>query len=191
MRTRTEELRRIKEEDTKDCYSDDSTKPLMFCGIDNGVSGSIGFVSLDGFSEMIIMPTYSEFNYTKKKAKITRINHSHLINILAAKKRKFQLRIFLERPMVNPMRFKASVSAIRALENTLLALDYLQLSLMDYVDSREWQKVMLPSGCKGPELKKASMDIGCRKYPNYKTVILKRGDADGLLMAEWAKRTSR
>ena len=48
------------------------------------------------------------------------------------------------------------------------------------------QKDMLPKGCKGEELKKASLDIGNRLFPSFKTV--KHPDRDGLLIAEWARR---
>ena len=42
-----------------------------------------------------------------------------------------------------------------------------------YIDSKEWQKELLPSGCKGEELKTASRDIGCRLFPKYKDLIIK------------------
>jgi len=49
--------------------------------------------------------------------------------------------------------------------------------------------VMLPHGVKGPaELKKASADIGKRLFPGQTEAIDKHKDADGLLMAEWARR---
>ena len=89
--------------------------------------------------------------------------------------------------MINPMRFQASVSAARSLEATLIAIESLNLPHM-YVDSRKWQKALLPHGCKGDELKKASLDIGCRLFPNRKQIIEKHKDADSLLIAEWARR---
>ncbi len=57
-----------------------------------------------------------------------------------------------------------------------------------YIDSREWQKMMLPDGVKGTtELKKASRTVGKRLFPQHQELI-DRVDADGLLMAEWARR---
>lgn len=38
------------------------------------------------------------------------------------------------------------------------------------------------------ELKKASMDIGLRLFPDQEEVIKKHKDADALLIAEWARR---
>lgn len=57
-----------------------------------------------------------------------------------------------------------------------------------YCDSKHWQRILLPKGAKGPELKKASMDIGCRLFPEHEKLIRKHKDADGLLIAEWARR---
>jgi hypothetical protein len=88
--------------------------------------------------------------------------------------------------MVNPQRFKASTSALRALEATIIVLEELRLPFQ-YIDSKEWQKEMLPKGIKGSsELKKASLDIGNRLFPQFKDV--KHGDRDGLLMAEYCRR---
>jgi hypothetical protein len=49
---------------------------------------------------------------------------------------------------------------------------------------------MFPKGLKGIELKKASMDIGIRLFPHLEEVIIKQKDADGLLIAEWARRNN-
>jgi hypothetical protein len=93
----------------------------------------------------------------------------------------------VERPYVNPQGFKASVSALRALEATLICIEFAGISYQ-YVDSRDWQKVMLPKGCKGPELKSASMNLGCRLFPKFVDNIKHHKDADSLLIAEWARR---
>ena len=97
--------------------------------------------------------------------------------------------VVIERPMINPMRFQASVSAARSLESTLIAVEQIGFPRI-YVDSRQWQKKLLPQGCEGKELKKASMDIGFRLYPGGPTeqIIRKHKDADALLIAEWARR---
>jgi hypothetical protein len=86
--------------------------------------------------------------------------------------------------MVNSTRFNATLSAIRALEATLIALERSQFPY-EYIDSKEWQKVLLPKGLKGSdELKAASLDIGKRLFPS---LDIKK-DADGLLIAEYMRR---
>ncbi len=90
--------------------------------------------------------------------------------------------------MVNPTRFKATTSALRALEATLCVIELLRYPYT-YIDSKEWQRELLPSAIKGgPELKKASMQIGCRMFPKHKEKIIKQKDADGILLAEFCRR---
>lgn len=91
--------------------------------------------------------------------------------------------VLLERPYCNPAGFNASMLAARALEATLVVLDLLKLDYR-FVDSKEWQSVMLPKGIIGrDELKKASYEVGKKTFPNTKF----KKDADSLLMAQWAK----
>jgi len=163
---------------------------LYYIGIDNGVSGSIGVLSTDGTPpEFILSPVKSEQNYTKTKKNITRINYPELVKYFA----KFAAlpalaHVMLERPMVNPGRFMATTSALRALEATLIILEQFRISF-EYIDSKEWQKVLLPHGLKGPdELKKASHDIGCRLFPQFTELFDKHKDADGMLIAEYCRR---
>lgn len=172
-----------------------SDEPVVYVGIDNGVSGSVGIVKEGRDAKMSYMPTRSELSYTKAKRNITRIDWRQLRELFCTNlplgrtpDGTMVIKVFLERPMVNPGRFQATASALRALEATLIILEAFRLPIQ-YVDSREWQKVMLPSGIKGAaDLKKASADIGCRIFPNLSGAIRKHGDADGLLMAEWARR---
>lgn len=155
-----------------------------YVGIDNGVTGSLALL-LNSTTQFMPVPVYKEQSYTKKKQQITRIDFPALLKILATWK---PARAFIERPFVNPHGFKATASALRALEATLIAVEQIGLSYQ-YVDSREWQKVMLPAGIKGtPDLKRASVDIGCRLFPQYADSIRKHKDADSLLIAEWARR---
>ena len=158
-----------------------------FIGIDNGVSGSISIIDEKG-STFIETPTISQQNYTKKKANITRIDWKALYTLLIP----FQdtnCFVLLERPMVNPQRFMATTSALRSLEATLVVIEMACLPHA-FIDSKEWQKVLLPSGIKGSdELKKASLDIGCRMFPQHSGLIMKHKDADGLLIAEYCRRT--
>lgn len=156
-------------------------------GIDNGVSGTIGIITNE-CSYFYEMPTFSEQSYTKKKANITRICYGELYDMLLPYQGSSTFILF-ERPMVNPMRFIATMSALRSLESTLIVIEQLGIP-REYIDSKQWQKVLLPQGIKGSdELKKASEDIGCRLFPQHATLIKKHGDADGLLIAEFCRRT--
>jgi len=172
------------------------TEPI-YVGIDNGVSGSIGIVGIGREPLMLHIPVKKELSYTKAKRFLTRVDWKllrdlfwqNLIKIKDGEVRDVRARNRLA--LVNPTRFQATSSALRALEATLIVLEAQQFPVQ-YVDSREWQRIMLPSGLKGAgELKKASADVGRRMFPNLRAVIDKQGDADGLLMAEWARRERR
>ena len=153
-----------------------------YIGLDNGVSGSIGIISPTGTSFFHI-PTKSTLDYTKDAKNVTRIDVVKLEQLLWIPGNYF---LVMERPMVNPTRFTATKSAMRALEATLIVLEKLDIPYR-FIDSKEWQKDMLPKKLKGTEaLKKASKDVGTRLFPQFKDLFKK--DADGLLIAEWARR---
>lgn len=161
-----------------------------YLGIDNGVSGALGAILSDGGASWQPMPIRKELNYTKAKSWINRVDYERLFYTLRAWKELedsfgMQFLVLLERPMVNPGRFQATVSALRCMEATLIAIEQVGLPYR-YVDSREWQKVMLPSGLKGDELKKASVEVGRRMWPHL--TLPKGADFDSLLMAAWAKQ---
>lgn len=163
----------------------------LFCGVDNGTTGTVACVGAC-LTQFIETPIIKEQSYTKAKKIISRIDHLSLkqwfINIMGEGIAPCDIIAVIERPMINPTRFAASVSAARSLEATLCVIEDLGIP-HQYADSREWQKVMLPSGLQGaPELKKASMDIGLRLFPEQEAVIRKHKDADALLIAEWARR---
>ena len=162
---------------------------MNYLGIDNGVSGTLGIVTSDA-QQSIFIPqfVFKTQDYTKKVKQIHRIHVELLTHWLRSQTEP--MRAFIERPMVNPMRFVATGSALRALEATLIVLESCAISYQ-FVDSKEWQRVMLPQGIKGDALKCASKDIGIRLFPQHKDVILGHGDADGLLIAEWARRNQR
>lgn len=163
----------------------------IYIGIDNGVTGTIAWMGEGVAADMIETPVKSEQSYTKTKKNITRIDYPEVVKRLKEIARFLdspaEALAVIERPMINPMRFQASVSAARSLEATLIAIESLGIPRM-YVDSRQWQKALLPHGCKGPELKHASADIGCRLFPDREKIIGKHKDADALLIAEWARR---
>lgn len=162
-----------------------------YIGIDNGITGSIGIISSD-FSDVFFLPTptNSYLQYTKKKQFVTRIDHRQLRLELSLILRGFDCNCLaiLERPMINPTRHKASMSAIRSWEAILICLEMLTIPV-EFIDSKQWQKQLLPSGLKGrSELKKASLDVGIRLFPQLRDLIKAQKDADGLLIAEWARR---
>lgn len=165
----------------------------IYIGIDNGVSGSIGIITPDQ-NYFFETPTITQQNYTKKKRNISRIDTILLCDAIVNCSKDIIINpdncfALLERPMVNPGRFQATTSALRALEATLILIEQLKLPY-SYIDSKEWQKVLLPKGIKGSdELKKASVDIGCRTFPQHSQLIKKHKDADGILIAEYCRRT--
>lgn len=167
----------------------------FFIGIDNGVTGSIAIMDQDGrvllFSPM---PVFSQFSYTKTVSRQrTRIDVSLLRGLIAEAGLKIRtdygqevlMKALVERPMINPMRFHASMSAIAALEAVLICLEDFDIPY-EYIDSKAWQKLLLPQNIKGSEeLKHASSDIGARLFPS---VLNSHKDYDGLLIAEYARR---
>lgn len=163
----------------------------LYIGIDNGTSGSIGWVGEGVSPKMILTPIFKEQSYTKKKQEISRINHAVLkqtIIDLMAGMVPDDILVIMERPRINPGQFATSISAARSLEATLCVVEDLGLPRM-YCDSKQWQRVLLPKGVQGSaELKKASMDIGLRLFPGQESIIRKHKDADGLLIASWAQR---
>ena len=164
----------------------------LYIGIDNGATGTIGILTSNGYVNFIKTPTREELSYTKKKQYLRRLDCEKFIDIITeamAENNKNSSEVFclLERPMVNPTMFNASISAVRIIEAQLTMLETLDIQYA-YIDSKNWQRQLLPSGVKGStELKKASKDIGIRLFPKFKADITKHKDADGLLIAEYAR----
>lgn len=163
----------------------------IYIGIDNGCTGAISCIQ-DGIVVHAPMPVKKEQSYTKKQQQITRIDVPKLIDILSLLKSSMGVFALMERAMVNPLRWKASMSAIRALEATLIALEMSNVPYA-YIDSKLWQKEFLPNDIvsnkelknaqKSKLLKQASIDIAKRLFPQIKTK-----DADSLLIMEYARR---
>lgn len=160
----------------------------VYIGIDNGTSGTCGVITPEGKTYFIKTPIKKEQSYTKKKQNISRVDFHELYSFLRPFSRTPCIAV-LERPMVNPGAFKTTMSAMRTLEAEVLILEALCIPLQ-YCDSKDWQRIMLPKGAKGIELKHLSADIGCRLFPVHSVLIRKHKDADGLLIAEWAKRSN-
>lgn len=161
-------------------------KRTCVMGIDNGVTGSITVLYADGTFTYVKMPTFKQRNYTKVTSWLHRVNfvklRAFLDNLTTTNEVVLAV---MERPMVNPGRFAASASALRCLEATQIALE---LSGIPYafIDSKAWQKELLPKGLKGSEeLKKASDALAKKKYPMYN---FKDGEGDSTHIAEYAKK---
>lgn len=163
----------------------------LYVGIDNGTTGSIAFLGEATTPRYMLTPVFKEQSYTKKKQEISRIDHVTLKKVIYGMLDGLspeEVLVIMERPRINPMQFRTSISAARSLEATLCVIEDLGLPRM-YCDSRDWQKELLPKGTTGtPELKKASMDIGRRLFPSQEGLIVRHKDADALLIAEWARR---
>lgn len=162
------------------------TESKFYIGIDNGVTGSIGIVGKElTYYEFMETPVTFGQDYTKTKKNVSRVNVTALAEVVSTLKEYGLCVAVLERPMKNPARFDATCSAMRALEAELTVLELYNVPYM-FIDSKEWQKEMLPKRIAGTkELKKASLDIGKRLFPEINS---KHPDRDGILIAEYARR---
>lgn len=156
----------------------------VFMGIDNGVSGGITILNESaGVILHIKTPVKNCLNYTKTKAFFNRVDVLKMREaFLYAGSDSFCM---IERPLVNPGRFKATISAIRCLEATLILLEERGIPY-SYIDSKEWQKALLPSGLKGDELKRAAEQVCKRWFPKIDIV-----NADSMLIAEYCRRMKK
>lgn len=162
----------------------------VYLGLDNGASGSLGIIRTDDYAAYFSsMPVKVGQDYTQEKKTISRIDKPLLIGILKEWIHpEDTVFCYIERPMINPARFMASLSAARALEACLIVLEEMEIPY-EVIDSRKWQKVILPAGTKGEaDLKQASFDVGLRLFPHLRNEIIKHNDADAILIAEYAKR---
>ncbi len=177
----------------------------IFIGCDNGITGSIGIIGREE-PLMYKTPTVTQQSYTKTKQNISRVDIPKFKSILLNCFHYPTLAI-LERPLVNPGMFKATMSAIRCLEAQLCILEALDIPYM-YIDSKQWQRELLPHvplikkegetkkekskrvTANKNSLKKLSLDIGKRLFPSLSEIIDEQGDADGILIAEWARRNN-
>ena len=154
----------------------------MLIALDNGTTASIAVFKDDKAVVFQRVPVRSQQNYTKKKQKITRIDWRKLEALLTP---YVGARVIMEKPVTNGFA-KAVVSGARAFESTLCILERLGLDDLQVVDSKEWQREIMP-GIRGRDnLKAYSEQIGIKYYPEFKKQIEKHGDADSLLMGRWA-----
>ena len=177
-----------------------STKPkdIIYVGIDNGVTGSIGAVNKDGSRTWFYeTPVFKGQDFTKEKQNLNRLEVQEFEGIIKeithfGRIPQPQSRFFIERPMINPTRFRATLSAVRCLEATLIALTLIGNFRYEFVDSKQFQNLLLPKGTKGAAaLKKASKEVGLRLFPEHAELIERHKDADGILIAEAARRMNQ
>lgn len=155
----------------------------IYVGLDNGCSGTIGIMGED-VCELYHTPSKKEQDYTKTKKNISRLDVLSFVSLFS-KFNKNNLVFVLERPMINSLRFNSSIVAARCFESELSQIELMGCKHI-FIDSKEWQNALLPKGCNGKELKKASKDIGNRLFPQFED--FKHPDRDGLLIAEYARR---
>ena len=155
----------------------------IYVGIDNGCTGTIGIIG-NGICEFCKTPSKKEQDYTKKQKNISRLDVVSFVSLFS-KFNKNDLVFVLERPMINSLRFNSSIVAARCFESELSQIELMGCKHL-FIDSKEWQKELLPNGCVGNKLKKASKDIGNRLFPQLES--FKHPDRDGILIAEYARR---
>ena len=163
----------------------------IYSFLDNGTTGSLGVIYPDNSYTWDPTPVRKKCReYTKEEKYCTRIDVVRLKELFTKRlvDKKLELKcdiiLGLERPMVNPTRFNATRSALRALEATLIVVEELNIPYL-YEDSKAWQHVMIPGNVKGADnLKAASLAEGQKLFPAAKF----KKDADSLLAALYLKR---
>lgn len=163
-------------------------KTVIF--IDNGNTGSMGWYGEAG-SGFCLVPVKTRMSHHVKPHKIKAVDGPALSCIISDIIKDTGhggegVIVCRERPMINPRRWKASLSASRADEAETIILEAAGIPFI-YVDSKTWQHGTLPSsGTKGvtsSTLKAESMAEGLRLFPEFSALIKKHKDADGILGA--------
>lgn len=124
------------------------TNTRVVIGIDNGSTGAIGVLGLEK-ALYVKTPVVKVRDYKKAASYVTRVDHVKLKEFLySVLSRTTDVSVLLEPPMVNIFTFKATASALRALETTLVVLEQLGLSAVNpgdiasgyqFVLAKDWQ----------------------------------------------------
>ena len=177
----------------------------LIIGIDNGSTGTIcSWVIKNNKINFLLTPSKRELNYQKQIKYIDRIDHQFMINWIkdqikyAQKLYKSEIKVILilQRPMVNPQRFDASLNAVRAFEAILIIIEQLNLKYI-VIDSKEWQHYFFGKDTALLNLKLESKKYGIKtinqfkkenkNYAQYLDIIESHGDADALLITKYGK----
>ena len=167
-------------------------KRIVFLGIDNGPSGSVGIQSFNRLGlpcgqAFFKTPTYMMQDYTKAKKRISQLDILLLRKRFRIwKKRGYTVYAAMERPLVNPGRFNASAVGLRVHQSWLDLFTNYGFPHPRSLDSKEWQKLLLPKGTTGDELKKRSKEVANKLFPCTREV--RHPDCDGMLISEWLRR---
>jgi len=167
----------------------------LFIGIDNGTTGTIGVIMPNMLPLLYHTPTVSALNYQKKGAMIERIDVPVLVELfkminhaaleVVPSGEALKILVLLERPFTMGYLVPAVANGLRAFEATIIAVETMHFPY-EFVDSKQWQKPLLGKDIKvSAVLKKASLAKGKQMWPLLDWTGLH--DADGLLIAEWAR----
>lgn len=173
-------------------------------GLDNGATGSIGVINTDDDYNIISYdfeptPNKNAVNYQKPTLKRGKKHYTHCKRIdfdgLYAflfeniqKENCEEITVTIERPLNNPNMYTSTLSAMRALEATVICLEQIGVDY-EFIDSKTWQKAILGHDVEGREnLKKKSMKTASALFPVFKNRFSKQKDGDGILIAEYVRR---
>lgn len=157
----------------------------MYIGIDNGVTGTIGFVTQRGVGHWMLTPTLQTFSFTKKIKRLRRIDGIAMSDALKEASLIEPIDfVIMEQPFINQKFFHVSLSAIRAFEATLIVIELLKVPYR-VIPAKEWQKALFPKGYEDKDTKNLALAYCKRCLP---TVEFKKADlADGLCIALYAR----
>lgn len=152
-----------------------SKVPEYFIGQDNGITSTVAILSDNG------KPVFEKTPVKQVKGE-KRLNHEGYKKLLEPYSGKAIA--VLERPMINPSRFKASISAAKCHEAMRICLEELGIPFI-VIDSRIWQNPLFTGKYNKLTTKQASLELGNDLFPEFKQS--KHTDRDSLLMAYYAK----
>jgi hypothetical protein len=160
-----------------------------YIGIDNGSTGSVGIITPTNDKPYLFFPTPTKdtLNYQTKKAHFVKLVDQfaleHEFTALIAAHR--EVKVLVEKPFTMKFATPQVLLAHRTFQQVLDVLERLGYGY-DVIPATKWQKELLPKKIKGKELKKASLGVGKRLFPDIDWDDYK--DADGLLIAEYCRR---
>ena len=152
---------------------------MVYIGQDNGVTSTIGILSDDSEPIFIKTPT----KQVKGERRLDHKKYKELLEPYAGK-----AVVVLERPMINPKRFKASISAAKCHEAMRIILEQLNIPY-EVIDSKVWQHPLFTGAYKKLTTKQASLELGNQLFPQFRQH--KHTDRDGLLIAYWLKNNHK